>query len=99
MSGWASAALDINAPAPMVAASAAAILAIAILNDINLSTVIGDPFGGVKFYRKPAKPRSGAVLPGRILTARANRQVSAGPRRAEQRKCRKQSKCPENNTR
>jgi hypothetical protein len=55
MSGWASAALDINAPAPMVAASAAAILAIAILNDINLSTVIGDPFGGREILPQTCK--------------------------------------------
>jgi hypothetical protein len=50
MSGRASAPLDINIPAPMVAASASA-----ILNDIDLSTFASStPFRAVKFHAKPA---------------------------------------------
>jgi hypothetical protein len=39
----------------MVAASATAILATAILNDINLSTVIGHPFGGPEILPQTCK--------------------------------------------
>ena len=56
MSGRASAAVDINMPAPMVAASATA-----ILNDINLSSSLGRPIGAVKIFAKARQ--SGRSLP------------------------------------
>jgi hypothetical protein len=56
MSGRASAPLDIDIPAPMVAASASA-----ILNDIDLSTFrFKHPVRAAKFHAKPAMPRCAA---------------------------------------
>jgi hypothetical protein len=72
MSGRASAPLDIDIPAPMVAASASA-----ILNDIDLSSFAsGTPFGAVKFHAKPAMPRCAAGFADAFLTARVNQQVT-----------------------
>ena len=84
---------------PMVAASATA-----ILNDINLSASSSHrPRPGVKFDANPAKGRFCRRFAHALLTARVNQEVSASPRRASvaaiRRKCSKQSKCPENNTR
>jgi hypothetical protein len=56
MSGRASAPVDTNIPAPMVAASATA-----ILNDINLSPFWSiTPPGAVTFNARPAKRRVAA---------------------------------------
>src|SRR5882724_10053546 len=62
------------------------------------------PSGAVKSHRKPCKTRdSRRLFAAAFLTSRVNRQVSARLRRAssrgERKKCWKQSKCPENNTR
>jgi hypothetical protein len=61
--------LDIKIPAPMVAASATAILI-----DINLSALISVTPTGVKF---DANPQS-AGFAHAFLTARVNRMVSTG---------------------
>jgi hypothetical protein len=99
MSGRASAAVDIKAPAPMVAASATA-----IFNDINLSAFASSRPLGLKFECKTRK-KGGFCrrLAHALLTARVNQEVAASPapgvRHGQKRKCWKQSKCPENNTR
>jgi len=72
MSGRASAAVDINIPAPRVAASATA-----ILNDIDLSTLLSSALGAVKFHGKAAKLRFGFAHA--FLTVRVNRQVPRWP--------------------
>jgi hypothetical protein len=72
MSGRASAPVDINIPAPTVAASASA-----ILNDIDLSTFASStPFGAVKFRAKPAMPWCAAGFADAFLTARVNQPVT-----------------------
>jgi hypothetical protein len=83
----------------MVAASATA-----ILNDIDLSTFVRSPQPGPpNLVQNPAKRRFAAGFAHAFLTARVNQGVSASLRRAPgtaiKRKCWKQSKCPENNTR
>ncbi len=91
MSGRASAAVDINTPAPMVAASATA-----ILNDINLSTSPGRPSGAVKFSSNPANDGLAAVCQrifNRVaLTNRFPRGARSRSGQAQERKCWKQSK-------
>jgi hypothetical protein len=73
MSGRASAALDINIPAPRVAASATA-----ILNDIDLSTLLSSCSWGpsTNSCATPAQRPFAAGLAFVFLTVRVNRQAA-----------------------